>query len=170
MPYELIALRLLHVVGGIFWVGGGLYSTIFIMPAMAKAGPAAGPIFAELQRRKLFTVLPLVAIGTMLSGLRLLWIVSGGFTAAYFASASGLTFAIGAAASIIGFLVAMFISRPASVAMGPLAASIPTLSGEARVAAEARLETLKSRASVGTAAAVLLLTVAAITMAVARYL
>ncbi len=170
MPIELLVLRLLHVVGGIFWVGGGLYSSLFVVPAIAKAGPATPAIMAELQRRKLFTVLPLVAVVTMLSGVRLLWIVSGGFTATYFATASGLTFAIGGAASIVGFLVAMFVSRPASVQLGPLAASLASLSGQALAAAEAKLETLKSRASVGTAAAVLLLTVAAIAMAIARYL
>lgn len=170
MSVELLVLRLLHVVGGIFWVGGGLYSTIFIMPALATAGPAAAPIFAEMQRRKLFTVLPLVALTTMLSGLRLMWIVSGGFTASYFATGPGLTFAIGGAASIIGFLVAMFVSRPASMKLGPLAAQLPSLSGEAKASAERRVASLKSQASVGTAAAVLLLTVAAVAMSIARYL
>lgn len=169
MHIELLVLRILHVVGGIFWVGGGLYSTLFVVPALAVAGPATGPIMAELQRRKLFTVLPLVALTTMLSGVRLLWIVSGGFSGSYFATGPGLTYAVSGAASIVGFLVAMFVSRPASVRLGALAPTIAGLQGEAKATAEREMQSLKSTATVGTAVAVLLLTAAAVGMAVARY-
>ena len=38
---ELIVLRLVHVLGGIFWVGAGLFNMVYLGPAMAAAGPAA---------------------------------------------------------------------------------------------------------------------------------
>lgn len=170
MSMELIVLRLVHVLGGIFWVGGGIYSAVFVMPAIATAGPAAGPIMAELHRRRLFTVLPIVAVLTMLSGVRLCWIVSGGFPASYFETAPGFTYAAAAAASLIGFLTAMFISRPASQRLGALGASLAQLEGQARAAAVTEIERLKPRAAVGTAAAVWLLTLSAVGMSVARYL
>jgi uncharacterized membrane protein len=170
MSAELLVLRLVHVLGGIFWVGGGLYSTLFIVPAIAKAGPAAGPIMAELHRRKLFTVLPLVAVLTMLSGIRLLWIVSDGFAGHYFHTMSGHIYAVSGGAAIVGFLVAMFLSRPASVRMGALGPTIPSLTGEARAAAEREMQSLGRKASIGTAVAVGLLTLSAAGMAVARYL
>lgn len=170
MSAELLVLRVVHVLGGIFWVGGGLYSALFIVPALAAAGPAMGPVMAELQRRRLFTVLPVVAVLTMLSGLRLLWIVSGGFAAAYFSRATGLTYAVSGAASLAGFLIAMVVARPASMAAGVLQQLLATVAPEARAEATRRLEALKRRAAVGTAAAVWLLVIAALGMAVARYL
>ncbi len=170
MSTELIVLRLVHVLGGIFWVGGGIYSSVFVMPAVATLGPAAAPFVGELQRRQLFTVLPIVAVLTMVSGVRLCWIVSGGFPASYFETASGFTYAAAGAASLVGFLIAMFISRPASQRLGALSASLPSLAGPSRDAAAAEIARLQQRASVGTAAAVWLLTLSAIGMAVARYL
>lgn len=167
---ELIVLRLVHVLGGIFWVGGGLYSTLFMMPALGKAGPAMAPIMAELMRRKLFTVLPVVALLTMLSGLRLLWIVSGGFGAGYFGTASGLTYSIAGGASIVGFLAAMFYARPAGVRLGALMPTLAALTGEAKTKAEAEAAALRNQNALWTAIAMGLLTVSAIGMSVARYL
>jgi uncharacterized membrane protein len=170
MPVEMLVLRSVHILCGIFWVGGGIYSSVFAVPAITKAGPAAGPIIAELQRRKLFTVLPLAALLTMLSGVRMLWIVSGGFSGDYFHSAQGHTYAAAGAASIVGFLIAMFVSRPASVQLGALAAQMAGLDAPARAAADATMARLRSRANVGTVVAVGLLTLSALGMSVARYL
>ena len=41
MIAEILVLRLVHVLGGMFWVGSGLFSTFFLLPALAGAGPAA---------------------------------------------------------------------------------------------------------------------------------
>ncbi|MBX3172929.1 MAG: hypothetical protein KF709_00805 [Gemmatimonadaceae bacterium] len=170
MAAELLVLRSLHILAGVFWVGGGIYSTVFVMPSLAVAGPAAGPIMAELQRRKLFTVLPLAALITMLTGLRMLQIVSGGFDPAYFARPMGATYLVAAIASVIGFLLAMFISRPASVAAAQLAATIGGLEASAQAAARERLKGLQQRAAWATTGAVGLLVLATLGMAVARYL
>ena len=89
MTAEILVLRLVHILGGIFWVGSGLFTTFFLVPALASSGPSAGPVMTALQRRHLFTALPVSALLTILSGLRLMWIGSAGFAPAYFASASG---------------------------------------------------------------------------------
>jgi uncharacterized membrane protein len=170
MYIELLVLRLLHVCGGIFWVGGGVYATLFITPALAKAGPAAGPILAEMQRRKLFTVLPLVAVATMLSGIRLMWIVSGGFSAHYFHTRSGHTYAAAGLASILAFALALAIARPAGVRAAGLAAQLPSLADEAAARTRAELGRLQKRAALASAWAIGLLTFSAVGMSVARYL
>src|SRR5688572_115483 len=105
MNAELLVLRLVHIVGGIFWVGSGLFTSLFLLPALARSGPAAGAVMAGLQRRRLFTALPAVAVLTMLSGLRLMWIVSAGFSASWLASATGGTYAASGAAAIVAFVL-----------------------------------------------------------------
>jgi uncharacterized membrane protein len=39
MLWILLAARLLHILGGIFWVGSVLTSVFFLEPAAAKVGP-----------------------------------------------------------------------------------------------------------------------------------
>ena len=112
MQVELIVLRLVHILGAIIWVGAAIYSFIFLLPAIAQSGPAGGQVMMNLQKRKLFTALPIIAILTILSGIRLMQIVSTGFSAGYFATGMGRTYAISGLLAIIGFLIGVVISRP----------------------------------------------------------
>src|SRR5687768_5581068 len=167
MTAEILVLRLVHILGGIFWVGSGLFTTFFLVPALASSGPAAGQVMAALQRRRLFTALPVSALLTILSGLRLMWIGSAGFAPAYFASASGGTLAASGAAAIVAFLLA----RPAAVRAAQLGASLAgTPEGAGRAAVAGELAALQRRGGIATAVAVALLLLAAAGMAVARYL
>ena len=93
MTGELLVLRLVHIVGGMIWVGTGVFNSFFLMPTLAQAGPAAGQVIAGLQKRRLFTFLPVVALLTILSGVRLMQITSAGFSPAWFASTPGRTYA-----------------------------------------------------------------------------
>jgi len=112
IPYELLALRLIHVLGGIIWVGGAFVSMVWFAPAIMSAGPAAASIGATLQRRKMMQVMPIIALLTLLSGLRLLAITSGGFQAAYFRTATGTMFASGGLLAILAFVFGLLIARP----------------------------------------------------------
>jgi hypothetical protein len=167
---EILVLRVVHVLGGIFWLGSGLFTSLFLMPAFAGSGPGAGAVMAGLQRRRLFTVLPIVAVLTILSGLRLMWIGSGGFSPVYFESGMGRTFAVSGALAIIGFLLSTLVARPAMVRSGQLAASAGAMpAGPERDAINARIGALQRRGAVSSFAAVSLVTLAGVGMAVARY-
>lgn len=170
MNPEILVLRAVHVLGGIFWLGGGIYSAVFVMPALAKAGPAMGAVMEEMNRRRLFTILPTVAVLTMLSGLRLLWIVSGGFDGPYFQRPVGATYLAAGITSLVGFSVAMLISRPAAVKAGELQLALAGLEPGARDAAMQTIQSLRLRSSRWTAVAVWLVVAAGLGMAVARYL
>jgi hypothetical protein len=171
MSAEIVVLRLVHILGGIFWVGSGLFTSLFLMPALASSGPAAGQVMAGLQQRRLFTILPVVALLTILSGLRLMWIGSAGFASAYFASASGRTLTAGGAASIAAFALSLLVARPAAVRAARLGASLAGApEGADRATLAAQLDALRRRGAVSSMLAVVLLVLAAAAMAVARYL
>ena len=168
---EFIALRLIHILGGIFWVGSALFTTFFLVPALTTAGPAAGAVMGALQQRRLFTVLPLVALVTILSGARLLWIASGGFRPEYFESGSGATFTIAAAASLVAFVLSIAVSRPMALRTARLAGQLAQApEGEPRIRLAAELAQVRRRGAVATLIAVAMLLIAAAGMAVARYL
>jgi uncharacterized membrane protein len=169
MAAELLVLRIIHVVGGVFWVGTMLFNAFFLGPAMAAAGPAAGAIALQLQRRKLFTVLPVVAIVTLLAGARLMMITSNRFSPSYFSQRNGMTYGIAAIIAIIAFIYGMAVTRPAM-------AQVATLSQQAasdevnrdRIMSEVRSMQQRARSATVVVAVLLLLT--AIGMSVARYM
>jgi uncharacterized membrane protein len=171
MAAEILVLRLVHILGGIFWVGSGLFTTFFLVPSLAAAGPAAGQIMGALQRRRLFTVLPAVALLTILSGVRLMQLTSGNFSPAYFHSDAGRGFAWGGTFAIAGFVLSLLVVRPAAVKSGALAAQLAQAADDAtRGALSAQLATLRRRGAVWGIVATSLLLLAAGLMAVARYL
>lgn len=169
MQGELIVLRFVHVVGGIFWVGSGLFMAIFLFPALASAGPAAGQIMAAMQRRRVFTILPVVAVLTVLSGVRLMQLTSDGFSAAYFNSPGGRVYAWGGTFAIAALLIGLLVARPTGLRLAKLDTLAPT--GDAAEAA--RRSTLRARLQRAVAVAgmvnLALLVAAATAMAVARY-
>lgn len=171
MIAELIVLRLVHILGGIFWVGSGIFTSVFLVPALASSGATAGQVMGALQQRRLFTVLPIVAVLTILSGLRLMWLVSGGFAPGYFASATGGTFAASGAAAIVAFALSLLVARPAAVRAAGLGAAIaaaPDPSTRGRL--EHQLASLRRLGAVASTIAVTLLVLGAAGMAVARNL
>ena len=112
MHIELLILRLLHVVGGAMWFGAGFASMIWFSPAITAAGPAAAPaIMAVFQKRRMLQIMPLIALVTVLSGLRLLWIVSNGYSAAYFATPMGHAYAIAGGLGLFAFIFGAFVAR-----------------------------------------------------------
>ena len=168
---EIIALRLIHVLGGVFWVGAALLNFLFVAPALQAAGPAAaGPVMGTLRKRKLTVVLPTVAVLTLLSGLRLMMIQSGGFDPAYFETGLGATFAAAGAAAILAFLIGITVAMPAQKRMMVLGPQIAAATDDAsRAAAQAEMARLQKRlATVGPIVTVLLI-LAAAGMAIARY-
>lgn len=168
---EILLLRLVHVLAGTFWVGSGVFSVLFLTPVLMQAGPAAGPIMAGLQARKLFTFLPTVALLTILSGLRLMWIVSDGFGPAWFATPPGQAFSMSGGAAILAFLGAMFGARPLAVRAASITAEAAALTDDkARASAMSRAVVLRARSGVIGNVVLGLLVLGAAGMAVARYL
>ncbi len=171
MSTELLVLRIVHILGGIFWLGSGLFTAFFLMPALGRVGPAAvGPVMGALQQRRLFTILPIVAVLTILSGVRLLQIASVGFAPAYFASRTGQTFLWSGVAAVIAFLLSVLVARPAAVRSGQLSASLASIAEAERGARASEIDKLRRRGGVASTVATVLLVGAAIGMAVARYL
>lgn len=170
MGAEILVLRFLHVLSGIIWVGSGVFVAFFLIPAIAGKPQLMPGVMEGLQRRRVFIILPLAGLIAILSGIRLLWIDSAGFADSYMQTGPGRTFSIGGAAAIIAFLLQVFVSRPAGVKLGAIAAQLagsPPANERERLTAEA--DRLRRRNAMATLGAVLFGLLAASAMAVARY-
>ena len=143
MGFGIAAARIIHVLGGVIWVGSMFFVSMFLIPSMTEAGPDAGKVMAALNRRKFMIIIPVIALLTMLSGLWLYWRASMGFNSAYMASGPGKTYGLGATMAILAFVIGMTMTRPAMVKMNKLMASAASASDTERQtimaqAAEAR--------------------------------
>lgn len=171
MKAELLTLRVIHILGGIFWVGSLMFTSFYLVPAIRSSPVVAGQVMAGLQKRRLFTILPIVALLTIASGLRLLAIDSAGFSGSYFSTSTGRTFGAGAVVATVAFLLSLLVGRPAFVRVGRLGASLAAATDEGkrqRIAAE--IQRLNRRATIANAIVVALLLLTALGMATARYL
>lgn len=167
---ELVILRLIHVLGGIFWVGTAVFTTLFLAPALASAGPSAAEVMGALRRRHLMTALPVAALLTIASGARLMWIASSGFAAAYFSTAHGSAYALAGAATVVAFLCAMLVARPAAIRSAALGRQIASSHEGERAAMRAQLAALARRNAIASVVTIALLLAGSAGMAVARYL
>ena len=165
----LLIARLLHIVLGAFWVGALIFNAAFLFPAMRDAGPDAAKVGAGLMRRRLFDVLPLVALLTLLSGVWLLWWVSGGFQPEYMRSRPAMVYSLGALAGIVAFALGIGIMRPAMLRAAALSQAAASLSGGERDAQLGKAQALRMRAGVTGRFVAALLTVSIGLMAIGRY-
>lgn len=166
-----ITLRLVHIVGGVYWAGTVFFFTSFLEPSLRSLGPDGGKVMARMVERGYLKVMPAVAIVTILSGLWLLWIASGGFDPGYMGSAIGMSLSTGGALSILALIVGLGFLRPAGMRLAAIGQALAQETSEsARTALQAEMGQLRARVALGGKIVFGLLVVAVALMAVARYL
>lgn len=72
-PYMLV-FRILHIVGGVLWVGSTFMLSVFLGPSVAEVGPSAGPLMHKLVvERRVTQVITAIAIVTVVAGGFVYW-------------------------------------------------------------------------------------------------
>jgi len=164
-------LRLIHIVGGVYWAGTMFFFVTFLEPSLRSLGPDGGKVMIRLFERGYMKVLPIIAVLTVLSGLWLLWIVSGGFQPQYMGSRIGIGFSTGGALAIIALLVGLVVMRPVGARVWEIARQLPQETSEAtRTALLAEMGKLRERTLFSARLIFGLLAGAVALMALARYL
>jgi len=168
---EILVLRLLHIFAGIFWAGGVFYLAYFIFPAVKALGPDGGKFMQQLSRtKKMPTVMTTLGLVNVLSGLRLMQIMSGNFSSAWFGSNFGIAISIGMVAGIGALCIGLFVNKPRAQKMAALGAAVAASGGPPTPEQQKELGALKDKLEKGVKIMAWHLLVAVITMAIARYL
>jgi hypothetical protein len=115
------------------------------------------------------TIMPIVALLTILSGLWLYWRVSGGFAPGFMGSAQGQTLGAGAVATIVAYVIGLAVVRPNMVRAGMLGQRAAQAAAGEREALLAQAAVARQRSAAGNRWVAVLLTLAIAAMAVARY-
>jgi len=167
MTYFIWFLRIVHILAGIFWVGGTLIMAFFVGPTMGATGEAGQKFVGHLVNNLKFSSRMSAAAGsTILAGFILYWIDSNGFTSAWMSSGAGRGFGIGAAFALIGFVFGLLVGRTTK-AMAQLGAQIQ---GKPSSEQMAQLDKLRKQQVMYSNITAVLLILAVIFMAIARYL
>src|SRR5262245_31349890 len=163
------SLRLIHILGRIFWVAGVMVNTLFLLPAVRAVGPSAGPVLQFMMQRRRLPIWMNVAMGlTMLSGFGLYGFFAsagGGWARSRMAMVLGLgaLFALGAA-GIGGALI-----QPTTRKLAALGQQLQGAGGPPSAAAQEEMKGLQARLSKGLSFVLTFVLLAAAAMAVARY-
>jgi uncharacterized membrane protein len=105
MNYLTITLRLVHIIGGVLWVGGALAMNFFVGPTLRATGDAGKQFAGHLMAKTRFTAAMTVgAYGTVLAGLWLYGIDSAWFSSPWLHSGAGTGFGIGAGFALLGLI------------------------------------------------------------------
>jgi uncharacterized membrane protein len=163
-------LRLVHVVVGAVWVGAVVFVAAFLVPSIRAAGPAGGPVMQQLmQARRLPLWMMGFALLTVLSGLGLYGHNSAGFRSEWLASGPGRVYGLGAVCALLAVGVGMAVNSPAARRLGELGARVQAAGRPPTPDEIAAMRRLQARLEGGAIGAAVLLVLAAVAMAVARY-
>ena len=165
-----LTLRILHIVTGVFWTGTVFFIVSFLLPAMGKIGPAAGPLGAEFQARKVFVKLPIIGLIAIVTGF---WMYalrmqgSGGWAA----TREAMTLGGGGVSALLALIVGATMARPNQdkvMTIGKEAGGMAA--GPEKDAKLALAGVHRAKATMATRVVATLLGITVIAMASARYL
>ncbi len=168
MDITMVVLRLVHIFGGVLWVGAGMLM-VFVTEPFAKSLGAEGERFLGrlLSQSKYAPFMGLAALLTTLSGVLLYWRDSGGLQAAWIGTGAGAALTIGGVAGIGAWLVGMMMNGRSGMR---LAAIAKEMGGNPPTPAQGQeIRALQARIEQGNVWTTALMIVAVIGMAVARY-
>jgi uncharacterized membrane protein len=164
-----ILLRLLHILGGIFWVGTMLLLAGFLLPTARATGREGGRFLQYLmQQRKLQVYLGVAMLATVLSGIIMYARTAAATHGAWAGSRPGIAYGVGAVAAIVAAAVGGAIGRRAGLRLQAVGQAIGAAGPTPEQQAE--IGRLQDRMALGARLAASLLIVSAGAMAVGRYL
>ncbi len=167
----MVLLRLIHILGGVFWVGTVFFITWFLFPATKATGQAGLVVMQEVMMRRKMSIYLMTAMGlTILSGLtmyaRMAMITHGAWASTTPAKVLGF----GALCGIAGGAIGGSISKATGLKMAAIGKAIQESGGPPTEAQKAEIGALQDKMQKVMRIVALLLVLAVAAMASARYL
>ncbi|MGH2456416.1 MAG: hypothetical protein ACRDHD_09200 [Candidatus Limnocylindria bacterium] len=171
MDWYMIVLRILHIGSGVFWVGAAAVFFWFIEPSIKAAGPGGQAVMREITIKRRFPVIITAAATlTVLAGFLLYLRASDGFRADWIQTGTGLGITVGALAAIGAWLAGFFLIKPRVDRLGAIGAAVQAGGGPPTDAQIAEIQSLERQLRTIGLSDLVLLGLAVVAMAVARYL
>lgn len=167
----IIALRIVHIVAGSFWLGALLLIGGFVIPGARAAGPAGGQVVKQIvQIRRLPAYMDSSVYLSLASGFLLFWRASAGFSPAWMATRYGMGWTVGGLLGLAAGVYGKFVNSPTARRIGQLSLQLEAAGGPPPAEAVAAIRGLQGRLFRAVWIDAALVALAAVAMATARYL
>jgi len=166
----IIALRLVHIVTGMFWVGSMLFIARFLLPAVRATGPAGGAVMGHVvDVRRLPVYMEVSALLVILSGFGLVYLLAGSLGFGWFTVGMGRAIGAGTLLTLVAAAVGGAVNAPTAKRLAKLAGGIRDAGRAPTPDEAATINALQGRLARSAAAVTVLMVLAVACMAVARY-
>ena len=163
--------RILHVMAGVAWAGSAFLFTVFIEPAAAKLGPAAGPFMEEtIGRRKVPEIITAIAAVTVVAGW-VLWFGDMNLVGFgdWIGSSFGIVLTIGGLAATGAFFAGLIGVPPNLKRLAEIGSEVEASGGPPTPDQQAEMSSIQGRMRTLSWLDLSLLAIAVFCMATARY-
>ena len=171
MDIYVLVLRLLHIFGGVFWVGGTFLLAGYIEPTARAMGLDGGKFMQRFAGQSGFSqAMSVAAIANVVAGALLYWHDSGGLQLTWMTTATGVMFTLGGLAGITSAVIGAAITGSASTKLAEVGKQIASAGGPPAPEKLAQVQALQDKLRQGGRINTVLMIVALIGMSLARYL
>ena len=165
-----IVLRIVHILAGVFWAGATFSFARYIEPNATALGPDGMKFLQRLAAKTAYTHAMMGAgLATVVAGLALMWIDSGGFKPAWMGSGMGIVLSVGMLTGLLAAVIGIVVAAVNAKRLGGIANAIEAQGAPPTAEQTAQIAMLKGRLTAGGRWAAVLLLVTVICMAAARY-
>jgi hypothetical protein len=169
MTWLIVALRLIHIVGGVFWAGAVWLFARFIEPTATAAGPEGGRFLQRFAGSVYTPAVMSAGVGTVLAGIALMWIDSGGFQPAFMGSHFGIALSVGALCAIVAAVYGIGLGARNAMRLKAVGAAVQRQPGGPTPEQLGQMQVIQGKLRTGGRVAAVLLVVTVVCMAIARY-
>jgi uncharacterized membrane protein len=163
-------LRIIHIFGGVFWVGGSVMHVAFIEPSAKATAPEGTKFVQYLMGRGRFALFMTISSAlTVISGGLLFWYASGGLQPGWITSGPGLVYTMGSVVGILVYIFGMTLVKPRADQLGALGREIAAAGGAPTPTQMAQLQKLDQELTLVGRVDFALLAISTLAMATARY-
>jgi hypothetical protein len=167
----LLILRVIHILGGVFWAGSSFLMTAFVEPTVRGAGDDGRRFMGRFAAQSGFTTAMLIAASaTVAAGLWLWWIVSDGLSRAWLETGRGAGLTIGIVAASIAYVVGYVMQNRSIRRLVAIGGRVAASGGPPSPEQAAEMTRLTDTVRKGGRIVMVLLLIAVTLMATARYL
>lgn len=171
MNYYLLVLRIIHILGGVFWAGTTFMVAGFFTPTILATAPESGKVMQHLAGKTRFsTIMSIAATLVVVSGLLLYWDLSGGLNTNWITSGQGWGLTIGGLAGIIAASIGLSVPARATKKMGAVSMEIEKQGSPPTQEQMQAIQDAQASLKRGGEITAVLLVVAVLGMATAQYL
>ena len=171
MDVYVLVLRLMHIIGGVFWAGGTFLVAGYIEPTARASGPEGGKFMQRFAGQSGYSqAMGIAAIANVLAGLLLYWKDSGGLQLVWITTSAGLAFTVGGLAGIAAAVVGFGMSGRAAGQLAQVGKEIASAGGPPAPEKLAQIQALQEKLRLGGRINVVLMIIALLGMSLARYL